>query len=149
MQQFSDWETDTQAQLEGMSSWKNSRLMTFDSHNRWEQGGVGGRGGEGQGPYPFYERCENSRLMTFDSHNRCGGGASPLPMGSKHARLHFSILGYYQCAIPPICPSRSPCRRSCVHTAASWHAYMGMHQGGHGMHPYVPHLCPCVSWITG
>ena len=34
VQQFSDWETDTQAQLEGMSSWKNSRLMTFDSHNR-------------------------------------------------------------------------------------------------------------------
>ena len=32
-QQFGEWETETQQQLENMSSWKNNRLMTFDSQN--------------------------------------------------------------------------------------------------------------------
>jgi hypothetical protein len=32
-QQFADWEQDTQEQLEDMAQWKNSRLMTFDTHN--------------------------------------------------------------------------------------------------------------------
>ena len=60
--QFADWEADTQRQLEAMSAWKSSRLMTFDSQNnhvkthfneqarRGWLGGMGLRGRQRRGP---------------------------------------------------------------------------------------------------